>query len=113
VELLRQQLGLAGLAERARNRAGHREADDERAGALEELATTERDHAFTPAARFTARRIAMCVPQRHLRPANASRICLSVGFGVSRSSAAAVMTQPEVQYPHWGTCSAMNAFCTG
>ena len=32
-------------------------------------------------ARLIARMIAMCVPQRHLMPASASRICASVGCG--------------------------------
>ena len=54
-------------------------------------------YAFVPAARFTARRMAMWVPHRHLRPPSASRICRSVGLGVSRSSAAAVSIQPERQ----------------
>jgi len=46
------------------------------------------------AARRTARKIAICVPQRHLRPESPSRICCSEGCGLSRNKAAAVMIQP-------------------
>ena len=80
--------------------AGNAERDDERAGAFEEVAAVDRElgHRSLPyaacAARLTARRIAICVPQRHLRPESPSRICCSDGCGVSRSNAAAVMIQP-------------------
>ena len=80
--------------------AGKGEGDDERAGALEEAAAVDREFGHRPlpyaacAARRTARRIAICVPQRHLRPESPSRICCSEGCGVSRSNAAAVMIQP-------------------
>jgi hypothetical protein len=43
----------------------------------------------------------------------ASSMSASVGFGVFRSSAAAAMICPDWQYPHWGTSSAVHAFCTG
>ena len=49
------------------------------------------------AARLTARRMAMCVPQRHFSPVSASRISASVGFFLSRRNAAAVMIQPLMQ----------------
>ena len=49
------------------------------------------------AARLTARRMLMWVPQRHLRPASASLICASVGFFFSLRRAAAVMIQPLMQ----------------
>ena len=49
------------------------------------------------AARLTARRMLMWVPQRHLRPASASLICASVGFLFWLRNAAAVMIQPLMQ----------------
>ena len=61
------------------------ERDDKRAGAFEEAAAVDREvrHGSLPyaawAARRTARRIAICVPQRHLRPESPSRICCSEG----------------------------------
>ena len=49
------------------------------------------------AARLTARRMLMWVPQRHLSPSSALLICASVGFLLSRKNAAAVMIQPLMQ----------------
>src|SRR5580704_3325785 len=49
------------------------------------------------AARLTARRMAIWVPQRHFSPVKASRISASVGFFLSRRNAAAVMIQPLMQ----------------
>src|SRR5438270_8307909 len=37
----------------------------------------------------------------------------AVGFGFLRRSATAVMIWPDWQYPHCGTCSAIQACCTG
>ncbi len=48
-------------------------------------------------ARLMARMMDMCVPQRHLSPVNAPRICSSVAFGLSFNRAAAVMSQPLTQ----------------
>jgi len=42
-----------------------------------------------------------------------SLICASLGLGVSLSNAAAAMIMPDWQYPHCGTSSATQAFCTG
>ena len=52
---------------------------------------------MTAAARLTARRMPICVPQRHLRPVSAFLISASVGFLFRLSSAAAVMIQPLMQ----------------
>ena len=49
------------------------------------------------AARRTARRIDMCVPQRHLSPASPARISASVSAGLRSSRATVVMIQPLVQ----------------
>ena len=48
-------------------------------------------------ARLTARRMLICVPQRHLRPVSASLIWASFGFLFWLSSDAAVMIQPLMQ----------------
>ena len=48
-------------------------------------------------ARLTARRMLICVPQRHLRPVSASLISASLGFLFWLSSEAAVMIQPLMQ----------------
>src|SRR5438128_6447132 len=50
-----------------------------------------------PAARFTARRIRICVPQRHRLPARASLIWLSVGLGFLSSRALELMIMPLIQ----------------
>src|SRR5262249_57797009 len=60
--------------------------------------------AIVSAARLTARRMPMWVPQRHLRPSSAWRISASVGFFLVARNAAAVMIQPLMQKPHDGTC---------
>ena len=49
------------------------------------------------AARLTARRMFMCVPQRHLIPSSAVLISASVGFFLRARNAAAVMIQPLMQ----------------
>src|SRR6266850_1150429 len=46
-------------------------------------------------------------------PLMASSISASVGFGFFASSAAADMICPDWQYPHCGTSSSIQAFCTG
>ena len=46
-------------------------------------------------------------------PAIPSRICASVGFGFRSSSTLAVMICPFWQKPHCGTCSSIQACCTG
>src|SRR5207344_2470296 len=61
------------------------------------------------AAFMTARTILPCAPQRHKFPSSASRTSCSLGEGLTRSSATALTTMPEVQYPHWAACSSMNA----
>ena len=50
-----------------------------------------------PAARLTARRIRICVPQRHRLPARASLIWLSVGLGFLSSRALELMIMPLIQ----------------
>ena len=49
------------------------------------------------AARLTARRMPICVPQRHLSPLSASLISASLGFFLRSRNAAAVMIQPLMQ----------------
>src|SRR5579863_5784755 len=39
-------------------------------------------------------------------------ICSSLGFGVFANNAAACMICPDWQYPHCGTCSAIQASCS-
>src|SRR5882757_2992517 len=46
-------------------------------------------------------------------PLMASSISASVGLGFFASSAAADMICPDWQYPHCGTSSSIQAFCTG
>ena len=65
------------------------------------------------AARFTARRMRMCAPQRQISPESADRISPSLGCGFVAKSAVVVMIQPLMQYPHCIACFAMNACCTG
>src|SRR5262249_26339212 len=87
-----------------------RDADRDNQGAagFERGATGERSGLFEfghrrlpqpiiSAARLTARRMLMWVPQRHLRPVSASLISASLGFFLSRRNAAAVMIQPLMQ----------------
>ena len=61
------------------------------------------------AARMTALRIRVCVPQRQRWMARLLFTCSSVGFGLFLSSSVAAITMPVVQYPHCAACSAMNA----
>src|SRR5438270_54778 len=51
--------------------------------------------------------------QRQRTPAMPSRICASVGCGVRSSSAFAVRICPFWQKPQAGTCSSIQACCTG
>src|SRR5579862_8810364 len=51
--------------------------------------------------------------QRHRVRFIPSRICASVGLGVLSSSALAVMICPFWQNPHCGTCSSIQACCSG
>src|SRR5262249_32984983 len=89
---------------------GHRE----RGGPLEEVAPGDAAHGdISVAARWIARRIRLCAPQRQRLPASASRIWGSVGRGTSSSSALADISMPAMQYPHCAACSSMNAFCRG
>src|SRR5882672_10778100 len=53
--------------------------------------------AACPDARLTARRIRICVPQRHRLPAKAVLIWLSVGLGVLSSRALVDMIMPLIQ----------------
>ncbi len=113
-ELVRHQRGLRALRMRRIDREQRVEAErradrhHERARALEQRAAGERGrlvhfgHVRLPqpiivAARLTARRMPMCVPQRHFRPSSACLISASLGFFFSASSAAAVMIQPLMQ----------------
>src|SRR3989442_66173 len=45
-------------------------------------------------------------------PDMAASMSASVGFGFLASNAAAVISWPDWQYPHWGTCSAIHATCS-
>ncbi len=114
-ELVRHERRLDVLRERGLVVEQRLEADagtdryDERAAGLEQGAARERgglvhlghdrlpQPAIAAAARLTARRMPMWVPQRHLRPSSACRISASVGFFLSRRNAAAVMIQPLMQ----------------
>ncbi len=75
------------------------------------------DHQTMPSpARTTARMIAAYVPQRQrwgLGVVNACLIWAKDGLGtrLSRSTAASII--PHWQYPHCGTCSSIQACCTG
>ena len=53
--------------------------------------------AVCPAARWTARSTRPCAPHRHRWGCRASRTCSSVGAGLDRSSATALITSPAVQ----------------
>ena len=88
-----------GRGARGQNDARQGDGDDERARCGDDSAAIGLNgHLFAPsqavAARLTARRIATWVPQRHLRPDKASRICASLGFGFFSSRATLVITQP-------------------
>src|SRR5438094_8542315 len=65
------------------------------------------------AARWMALRMRWYVPQRQMLPLRASSMSASVGLGFLESSAAADMICPDWQYPHCGTSSSIQAFCTG
>ncbi len=93
--------GLGFLGQRFTDRAGKGEADDERAAALEHIASRSvyrhdrLPHA--PAARMTALTMRACVPQRHRLFASASLTCASVGFFVLARNAADSMIMPLMQ----------------
>ena len=89
-------------------RDGGADRNDQRAAAEQHRAAGERRGLFKfchdtlpqpiiSAARLTALRMLMCVPQRHFKPESASLISASVGFFLSRRKAAAVMIQPLMQ----------------
>ena len=54
-------------------------------------------HASSFAARWMARKMRVCVPQRHRLPAMASRICASLGLRTRSSNALADMIMPLMQ----------------
>src|SRR5450631_1424062 len=60
-----------------------------------------------------ALRILGYVPQRQIFPLMASSISLSVGLEFSASKTAALIICPDWQYPHCGTSSSIQAFCSG
>ena len=100
VGLLDRQHGLQrdGRADRDHQRAApeqHRAAGERRR--LFEFCHDALPQPIISAARLTALRMLMCVPQRHLRPESASLISASLGFFLSRRKAAAVMIQPLMQ----------------
>src|ERR1700720_842424 len=65
------------------------------------------------AAWWMALRMRWYVPHRQMFPLMASSMSASVGLGFFASSAAADMICPDWQYPHCGTSSSIQAFCTG
>src|SRR5260221_1266243 len=65
------------------------------------------------AAWWMALRMRWYVPQRQMFPLMASSMSASVGLGFFASSATADMICPDWQYPHCGTSSSIQAFCTG
>src|SRR5262249_17530268 len=73
----RRLYGTAGFG--GGDAAGDADRDDERTGAFEEAAAVDRELGHRPlryaacAARVRARKMAICVPQRHLRPESPSR----------------------------------------
>src|SRR5258705_258481 len=60
-----------------------------------------------------ALRIRWYVPQRQMFPLMASSMSASVGLAFFASSATADMIWPDWQYPHCGTSSSIQPFCTG
>jgi hypothetical protein len=64
-------------------------------------------------ARWTARMMLPCVPQRQRLGSRACRISRSVGFGVWSSRTLLFMIMPVAQKPHCAACSSMNAFWIG
>src|SRR3984885_6459854 len=73
-----------------------------------------RGHGYRPfIARSMARGMRGYVPQRQMLPSMPSMICWRVGRGFDLRSAAACMICPDWQYPHCGTCSAIQATCSG
>ena len=93
-------IGLDGRSERLRERrVGRREADDQRASALQQGATREGSvHVrCLPVARITAFRTRSCVPQRQRLPESACLISSRLGLGFWAISAALAITMPLVQ----------------
>ncbi len=89
-------------------RHGSADRNDQRAAAEQHRAAGKRRRLFKfchdalpqpiiVAARLTALRMLMCVPQRHLRPERASLISASLGFFFFARNSAAVMIQPLMQ----------------
>ena len=61
-------------------------------------------HGYAPfAAVLMAARMRGYIPQRQTLPDMAASISSSVGFGVSRNNATALIICPDWQYPHCGT----------
>ncbi len=75
--------------------AAQREADNQCAAGLQEIAT--RGNHFDPAATSTALTMRWCVPQRHRLPPSACFTSSRVGRGFLPSSAAALITMPGMQ----------------
>src|SRR4029079_9602180 len=73
--------------------------------------------AIAAAARCTAARMAEYVPQRHKCGdgplMKASVICSTLGDELVSSSSVALIIMPFWQNPHIGTCSSIQACCTG
>src|SRR5438445_2023576 len=65
-----------------------------------------------PAALCTAARIFAYPVQRQMLPANASRICASVGCGIRSSRSCVATTRPGVQKPHCTAPASTNACWT-
>src|SRR5262249_26756525 len=105
------------LGQRFADGTGEGKADDERAAALEHVASRSVNRhvrlPHAPAARITALTMRAWVPQRHRLLASASLTCASVGFLVLARNAADSMIMPLMQYPHCTACSSMKARCTG
>jgi len=79
-----------------------READDQCSARLQQGTPAEGivhggPHVFAPAARFTARTMRRCVPQRQRLSARAALISASVGFFLCERRAAASMIMPLMQ----------------
>src|SRR6266480_2331939 len=91
-----------------------RHADARRGAALQEVPAVQLcGHGYTPAARLMARLMRTYVAHRQMLPDIAATISSSVGFGVLARSDAACMICPDWQYPHCGTCSAIQASWSG
>src|SRR4029079_15049035 len=65
------------------------------------------------AAASTARTIRLCAPHRHRLWSSAARTSSSLGSSLTASSPAALITTPEMQYPHCAACPSMIACAAG